>query len=66
MEAEAREILQRGLEAGLLPSTASNLYEAIRAVVEPVGGIDIDITPRESVGVFRGPDHVSAAMRRGG
>jgi hypothetical protein len=49
MEAEAREILQRALEDGVSPATSGNLYEAIRTVVEPIGGIDIEIARREPV-----------------
>ena len=46
MEAEARRILQTTLrEPARAP--AANLYERIRALVEPVGGIDLDFPPRE-------------------
>ena len=38
MEEEAREILTAGLAQG--PSAQSNLFEAIRKVVEPLGGIE--------------------------
>jgi plasmid stability protein len=46
MEAEARRILQTTLK-GPNRATASNLYERIRAIVEPLGGIDLELPPRE-------------------
>jgi plasmid stability protein len=46
MEAEARRILQTTLK-GPARAPASNLYERIRALVEPVGGIDLELPPRE-------------------
>jgi plasmid stability protein len=46
MEAEARRILQNALKGPARP-TAANLYERIRARVEPLGGIDLDLPPRE-------------------
>jgi plasmid stability protein len=49
MEAEARDILRDVLQEDVLLSAATNLYEAIRRVVEPLGGIEIDIPVRESV-----------------
>ena len=46
MEDEARDILREALEecSSLLPS--ANLYEAVRGVVEPLGGIEIEIPAR--------------------
>ena len=44
MEAEVRDILQATLQG---PAPARTLYERIRALVEPVGGIDLDLPPRE-------------------
>jgi plasmid stability protein len=38
MEEEAREILTAGLAQA--PAAQSNLFEAIRKVVEPLGGIE--------------------------
>lgn len=38
MEEEARELLTAALAQG--PSEAPNLFESIRKVVEPVGGIE--------------------------
>ncbi len=42
MEEEARELLTAGLAQA--PSTQPNLFEAIRKVVEPLGGIE---SPRD-------------------
>ena len=46
MEAEARRILQSTLKSPARPP-AFNLYERIRARVEPIGGIDLELPPRE-------------------
>jgi antitoxin FitA len=46
MEAEARRILQNTLTSSTR-TPAANLYERIRAVVEPLGGIDLELPPRE-------------------
>jgi plasmid stability protein len=46
MEAEARRILQTTLK-GAARAPASNFYERIRALVDPVGGIDLELPPRE-------------------
>jgi plasmid stability protein len=46
MEAEARRILQTTLKGPDRPP-ASNLYERIRARVDPIGGIDLELPPRE-------------------
>jgi plasmid stability protein len=46
MEAEARRILQTTLKGPVRPP-ASNLYERIRARVDPIGGIDLELPPRE-------------------
>jgi plasmid stability protein len=46
MEAEARRILQAALK-GPARAPASNLYERIRALVDPLGGIDLDPPSRE-------------------
>jgi len=47
MEAEARRILQFSL-AGPARAPASNLYERIRALVEPLGGMDVELSSRET------------------
>jgi antitoxin FitA len=46
MEAEVRRILQSALTGPVRPS-GRNLYERIRARVEPLGGIDIELPTRE-------------------
>ena len=49
MEAEARDILHSALtcsESEQAPAPG-NLAEAIRAIVEPLGGIELDIPPRK-------------------
>ena len=47
MEEEAREILK----AGLRPKSASrlNLAESIRRHIEPLGGVELALAPRETV-----------------
>jgi plasmid stability protein len=47
MEEEAREILKAGVAAKPLPKL--NLADAIRRHVIPLGGIDLDIRPRDPV-----------------
>jgi len=46
MEAEARRILQTALKVPTR-KPLPNLYERIRARVEPLGGLDLDLPPRE-------------------
>jgi plasmid stability protein len=46
MAAEVRSILQATLKAPAR-APAPNLYERIRALVDPVGGIDLELPPRE-------------------
>ncbi len=46
MEAEVRRILQSTLQ-GPPHAPATNLYDRIRALVEPLGGIDLESPPRE-------------------
>jgi antitoxin FitA len=46
MEAEARQILKATLrETDRLPER--NLYERIRARFEPLGGVDLEVPPRD-------------------
>ena len=45
MEEEVREILSAAVSGNRLP--VRNLYEAIRRIVEPYGGIELEIPPRE-------------------
>jgi plasmid stability protein len=47
MEEEAREILKAGLRAERLPRL--NLAESIRRHVEPLGGVELALPPREAV-----------------
>jgi plasmid stability protein len=47
MEEEAREILRAGLRAPRLPRL--NLAESIRRYVEPLGGVELTLPPREAV-----------------
>jgi antitoxin FitA len=53
MEEEAREILEKGVAppSGLAEEpkpfrTGADLWDAIRALVEPLGGIELEIPPR--------------------
>ncbi len=45
MEDEARDILRAALSSEA--ARAQSLVETIRARIEPLGGIDLDIAPRE-------------------
>ncbi|MGH6816530.1 MAG: FitA-like ribbon-helix-helix domain-containing protein [Hyphomicrobiaceae bacterium] len=52
--AEAHDILRQALrheESARIATTPmpGNLGEAIRAIVEPIGGIELDIPPREPI-----------------
>ena len=49
VEAEARDILRKALGQNETSSSPANLYAAIRAIVEPLGGIELDIPPRTSI-----------------
>ena len=51
VETEARDILRSALTGatGQPASTPQNLADAIRAIVEPLGGIDLQIAPRKPV-----------------
>ena len=49
MEAEARDILREALAGHEPEPHPKNLYAAIRNLVEPLGGIEIEIPPREPV-----------------
>ena len=53
VETEARDILRSALTeaTGKTASTPQNLADAIRAIVEPLGGIDLQIAPRKPVRV---------------
>jgi plasmid stability protein len=47
MEQEAREILQSELSKS--PQTGKDLYKAIREIFEPLGGVELQIPPREPI-----------------
>ena len=47
MEEEAREILKAGLNTKRLPRLS--LAESIRRYVEPLGGVELALPPREAV-----------------
>jgi len=47
MEAEARRILRDTLEAPTLPPEI-NLYDRIRARIEPLGGVELELPNREA------------------
>jgi plasmid stability protein len=47
MEDEARDILRTALSSG--PSRGSSLLEAIRSRIEPLGGVELEIAPREDM-----------------
>ncbi len=50
IEAEARAILRLALgESGGEAAISGNLGDSIRAIVEPVGGIELDIPPRKQM-----------------
>ncbi len=51
MEAEARRILQSALSAASAPQ-ARNLYDRIRARFAALGGVDLELPPRDEA---RGP-----------
>ena len=47
MEDEARDILRAALSTE--PSSARTLADAIRARIEPLGGVELEIAPREAM-----------------
>jgi antitoxin FitA len=49
MEAELRDILQETLKEPV-PPAEPHLYERIRARFAPLGGVDLELPPREPVG----------------
>lgn len=58
MEAEVREILKQALAAR--PETGEELYAAIRRRFAPLGGVELDLPPREPGRTppdFSGPEY---------
>ncbi|WP_248768516.1 plasmid stabilization protein [Pseudomonas sp. MWU12-2345] len=55
MEEEARDILRSALS--VVSGCSGSLVDAIRARIEPLGGVDLDIVPRE---VMREPPNFDA------
>ncbi len=49
MQAEARDILRDALAAEPSVAVPGNLADAIRAIVEPLGGIELEPFPRQPV-----------------
>lgn len=49
MQAEAHDILRDALGTEQPGAVPDNLYEAIRAIVEPLGGIELEPFPRQPV-----------------
>ena len=49
MEAEVRDILEGALGTRLTVAAPDNLADAIRAIVEPLGGIELEPFPRQLV-----------------
>jgi plasmid stability protein len=49
MEAEARDILEDALGTKPPAAVPGNLADAIRAIVEPLGGIELEPFPRQPV-----------------
>jgi plasmid stability protein len=49
MAAEARDILEQALDGGDSIPPATNLYDAIRKIVQPLGGIELDLAPHEPI-----------------
>ncbi|MFI4889190.1 MAG: plasmid stability protein [Steroidobacterales bacterium] len=47
MEQEAREILRTALSTGR--SRRGSLVDSMRARIEPLGGIELEIAPREAI-----------------
>jgi antitoxin FitA len=53
MEQEVREILKSELDKPRKPKTGAELVKRIRAIWEPLGGVDLELPPREPM---RDPD----------
>ena len=49
VEAEASDILREALRASESIPAPANLYAAVRAIVDPLGGVELDIPRRHSI-----------------
>lgn len=49
MEEEARQILREALMGNPTGGEPMNAYEMIRNIVEPYGGIELELPPKETV-----------------
>jgi len=49
VEAEASDILREALRVSESIPAPANLYAAVRAIVDPLGGIELDIPRRQSI-----------------
>jgi len=49
IEFEARQILENALSSTQPAAVPDNLYAAIRAIVDPLGGIELEVSPRQPV-----------------
>ncbi len=49
VEAEAKDILSNALCGDVPDRVPDNLYDAIRAIVEPIGGIELELELRQPV-----------------
>ena len=49
LESEARDILREALGEEEHNRRPVNLYAAIRGLIDPLGGVELDIAPREPV-----------------
>jgi len=57
MEEEVRQILAASVEPRVAEPSGAELYRAVRAIVEPLGGVELDLPPRE---IGREPPDFSA------
>jgi antitoxin FitA len=47
MEQEVREILKTALDTPRKPKTGADLVKSIRAIWEPLGGVELEVPPRK-------------------
>ena len=45
-EAEVRDILGAALGGDVYPDSPENLLQAMRRLIDPIGGVELDIPPR--------------------